>query len=852
MASPAESVRYRFGRFELQPGERRLLADGEPVRLGGHAFDLLVLLVERNGHLVGKDELMTHVWQRVVVEENTLQSHIAALRKVLGTGAIATVSGKGYRFAAEVERLDGEVPTSVRPRKVSFPLQLTSFIGREQEIARIGRLMSGTRLLTLVGAGGCGKTRLALKVVEHVLDGYEDGGCFVELAPLSDPTLVVQLVANALSIEGRAGGDLSETVVECLESRHLLLMLDNAEHLLDASAGFVEKVLRRCSRLVILVTSRERLGISGELTYRVPSLSVPSEGQDLGASGAGVLSCEAARLFVERARLHRPDFEITPSAAAPLAAICRRLDGIALAIELAAPRLRSMSIDELCRRLDHRFTLLTEGARTAPARHRTLRSMIDWSYDLLGDIEKMVFRRACAFAGGWTLEAAERICSDRIMEPEKVLDVLTSLVDKNLVLATVDGRETRFGVLETLRHYGQEQLQRSGEAPAVLTRHLEYFLELAENLAEQQQDEERQAKLVRLDPEHDNLRVALAWSAETASASARGLRLAGKLYWFWRARGFYTEGRDWVYRLLAASSSDAPEKDRATAFTTLGVLVALQSDYRRAEQHWEEALVVRRRLGERRHVAALLRNIAAMCLITKEAHQHARARALYEEALSICRELGDRRDIGHTLYCIAIQSVTEHDYRGARAQLEESLSIRRESGVWNAAETLAELGRVEYMLGDLQSARARLTEALAGEREFGHRQGIARALVWLGIVSHVDGDLPSARAQLAEALDILPLIGDRQTLATALDAVGGLCLESPSATDSARLWGYAQRLREAFDGIRTEYEEERYERMLATARETMSAVEFDRAWEDGQTLAVDGALRLALTHLKQP
>jgi DNA-binding winged helix-turn-helix (wHTH) protein len=374
MAATPSPLRYRFGRFELQPDKRRLLAAGAPVDVGSRAFDLLVVLVERDGHLVTKDELLERVWPKAIVEENTLQAQVSALRKILGPEAIATISGRGYRFALELTFAGAE---SVVP-KHNLPQQLTSFIGREKEIAQIKELLGTTRLLTFIGAGGCGKTRLAMQVAGDLLESYSDGIWLVELAALAEPGLVPQTVANVLGLKEQPGENLTQTIIEHLASRHLLLVLDNAEHLLAACAEFADAALRRCAQLVILVTSRERLGVAGELTYRVPSLSVPDPKRDTAPE---VLSqYESARLFIERARLQRPDFAVTAQNAPALASVCRRLDGIPLAIELAAPRVRSMSVEEVNRRLDQRFGLLTEGSRTALPRHRTLHrdSDADW------------------------------------------------------------------------------------------------------------------------------------------------------------------------------------------------------------------------------------------------------------------------------------------------------------------------------------------------------------------------------------------------------------------------------------------------------------------------------------------
>src|SRR5216684_2011264 len=423
MAPVASTEHYRFGPFELEPDKRRLLKDGATISLRPRAFDLLAALVERAGHLVTKDELLDQVWPKMVVEEAALHVQVSALRKVLGADAITTVSGRGYQFTLPVTKGDGQADRASKP-KHNLPYQLTSFVGREQEIAQIEELVTAHRLVTLTGAGGAGKTRLAIEVASRLVDAFADGVWLVELAALSDPRLVPQAVAQALEVKEQPTRPVIETLGDYLASKKLLLVLDNVEHLLEGCVQFVDLIVSRCSDIAVLVTSRERLAMAGELTYRVPSLTVPGRGDSFAPDA--LLAYEGVRLFVDRARLLRPDFNVTSENAASLASICYRLDGIPLAIELAAPRLRSMSVEELSQRLDQRFALLTDGSRTAPPRHRTLRSMLDWSYDPLTEVEQAMLRRVSVFAGGWTLAAAEHVCTGDGIETSDTMGLLTS------------------------------------------------------------------------------------------------------------------------------------------------------------------------------------------------------------------------------------------------------------------------------------------------------------------------------------------------------------------------------------------------------------------------------------------
>jgi predicted ATPase/DNA-binding winged helix-turn-helix (wHTH) protein len=801
MASPVPPERYRFGTFELELDERRLLKAGATIALRPRTFDLLAALVDRAGHLVTKDELFDRVWPNMVVEEAALRVQVLALRKVLGTDAIATVSGQGYRFMLPVTK--GGIETSRIPTpKHNLPYQLTSFIGRQQEIARLKGLVTANRLVTLTGAGGAGKSRLAMEVATQLLDAFADGVCLVEFAALSDAKVVPQAVSAALALNEQPARPVIETLGDYLTSQKLLLLLDNVEHLLEGCVQFADLILRRSPHVAMLVTSRERLGMAGELTYRVPSLTVPGPGDNLAPDA--LLTYEGIRLFVDRARLLRPDFSVTSENAASLASICYRLDGIPLAIELAAPRLRSMSVEELSEGLDQRFALLTDGSRTALPRHRTLRSTIDWSYDLLREPERLFLQRLSVFAGGWTLAAAQEVCTGEGIKQRAVLDLLTSLADKSLVVPEQEDAQTRYRLLETVRQYARDRLEDSGGSAAVRVRHRDYYLALAEEADPKLRGAEQAEWLRRLEEEHENLRAGLAWSLDEAESKG-GLRLCGALQRFWWTRGHFTEGRQWCTRVLGKAGAEERTRERANALNAAGVLAFYQGDYPAARALDEESLAIRRELGDRRGISDSLNNLGTVAV---EQGDHPTARALFEECLAIQRELGDRFGITVSLNNLGYVVLNQGDYPAARALHEESLAIGR---------------------------------------ELGNPHSISMALSNVGHVALDQGDYPAARALHEESLVIRRELGDRIGILYALEGLAAVVASLRDSLRAARIWGATERLRAEIGTPRPQNEISDHDRYVAAARiASGDDAAFDSAWQEGRGLTLDQAIDLAL------
>ena len=728
----------------------------------------------------------------------------------------------------------------------NLPQQVTSFVGREAQIAEVKRLLEKTRLLTLTGSGGSGKTRLALQVAADLLDGLRDGVWVVEFAPLTDPNLVASTAASVLELREEAEKPMQQTLTEHLRSKHLLLILDNCEHLLTACAQLADALLRHCPRVLILATSREGLGIAGETTYRVPSLTLPDAKQP--RTPESLSHYEAVRLFIDRATQVQTTFAVTNRNAPALASICHRLDGIPLAIELAAARAHSLTVEDINARLDQRFRLLTRGSRTALPRQQTLRSLIDWSYDLLNAAEKALLCRLSVFLGGWTLEAAEAVCSGEPVPPGgeawETLDLLTSLCDKSLVVSETAGQSVRYRLLETVRQYARDRLLEGGEWEKWRDAHLAYFLALGVEAGPHLSGPDQQTWLERWETEHDNLRVALEWAAEQSNWEA-GLCLAGAVWRFWYVRGHFAEGRRRLSRLLAAVTPDRQTSARAGALTGAGVLAYCQGEYEAARALFHEALTIRRALEDQPGVAGLLNNLGN---VAYDQADYGTARAFFEESLLLRRALGDRRGLSATLNNLGNVFNEQGDYPTARRLFEESLALKQELGDrWGMAHCLSNLGLVACHQDDLPGARAFFDEGLAIRRDIGDRAGIALSLNNLGHVAIERGDGAAARAHFVESLTIERELGDRWGMAFSLEGLAGAGAAAGDAIAAARLWGAAERLRADIGAPLPPTQRRSYERWVSAARAAQGdEAAFDAAWAEGRALTLEPALDLAL------
>ena len=665
---------------------------------------------------------------------------------------------------------------SPKERRSNLPIQLNSFIGRERELAQLKRLLASSRLVTLIGAGGCGKTRLAIEAAAAVGPEIPDGVWLVGLGALSDSNLVANTVASTLALGEEADRPMPDQLTDYLHTKNLLLLLDNCEHLIAACAQLAERLLQACPNLRILATSRESLGIAGESVLGVPPLAVPDpesftvEGADLPAL---LLPYEGVRLFLDRALTVQPDFQLTSGNASAVAQICYRLDGIPLALELAAARVKALSVDQIAARLDDRFRLLTGGSRTALPRHQTLQALIDWSHDLLSDAERVLLRRLSVFAGGWTLDAADAVCAGDGIETAQVLDLLTGLVERSLVLVEQRSGEARYRMLDTIRQYARLKNLEAGEAEPARTHHLLYFLRLVEEADTGLRGHGQAGWLDRLESEHDNLRVALDWSQASGDSEA-GLRLVGGLFLFWLLSGHVEEGRHWLEGMLNRAPATEGTRARAKALRGAGYLAVGHGDLVAGRSRAEESLAIARELGDEQGAAESLYALGRAAYFEGD---YESARSLFQESLAVSRAASYPWGSALALYRLGMVSLIQGDYPEARPRFEESATIFRQLGDrWNLSYSLSALGEEAFRRGDYALARSVLEESLTAFRELGSRSGIAMSLSELGWLALSEGDFLTARTRLEESLALRQEMGYRVGVAIALNLLGDVAL----------------------------------------------------------------------------
>jgi predicted ATPase len=693
-------------------------------------------------------------------------------------------------------------PLSVTPH--SLPKQLTSFVGREREISECDAILGEARLLTLTGIGGCGKTRLALEVAATRIGTHSDGIWFADLAPVSDPDRVPLAVATAVAVREEPGKPVLETLVQYLVGKRALLVLDNCEHVLLACASLSERLLASAPDLRLLATSRESLGVKGERPYPVGSLSVPKP--DKAREGHTIETSEAVRLFEDRARVVSPDFQITERSAPIVAEICRQLDGLPLAIELAAARLRVLSVEQIRTKLDDRFRLLTGGSKTALPRNQTLRATIQWSYDQLSPEEQRFFRLLAVFAGGWTLAAAASVAGDGTDE-FVALDHLTRLVDKSLVVVEREvGGEPRYRMLETVRQYALERLNESGEGDGARTRHLDFYLALAEKAIPRTGPRGRGEWYERFERERENVLSAHVWCGRSEGGAQKGLRLVGGVRDFWEARGLTELGYRVLREALSREGADSPTEGRALALRGAGFLAYRIGHYAEAAAFAEESLLISRACMDGDSTAGALVLLGIVKLAEADL---AAARKLFEESITISREIGTKGQLHSGLNCLAEVFRMEGKLEAAARLYEESLALSRELGaVQTLVNALLNLASLDIRRGDFAAARAKLLESAALGEEIGSRRieyGVLAVAVGFMIArsawkhaARLYGVLESMLKQLAVRQDpadegfLAPLIArargelGESSFAEACD--GGRALSYEQALAEARAW----------------------------------------------------------------
>ena len=745
-------------------------------------------------HLVRKGLTDREIAEKLFITRRTAEWHLKQIFNKLGVNSRSQVAA----WVAH-EQAVGSTAESSDEHRQNLPIQLTTFVGRGKELVEVQRLLATNRLVTLTAVGGAGKTRLALEVAARVQDSYPDGTWFVDLTPVKDGHLISRALGSAIGVHERPRQAMAETLVQHLSGRQLLLVVDNCEHVIEDCAGLVANIHRSCPGITMLATSREPLRVSGETVLRVPLLSIPDAAASIDLQELS--GCEAVALFLDRALLAAPNFEMSIDNAPAVAELCRRLDGIPLAIELAAARAGLMSPDQMLERLQNRFGLLTAGSRNSPTRHRTLQSALDWSHDLLSDKERTLFRRLSVFGGGFSLEAIEAVCSGDDLESGAITGLLGSLVDKSLVIASGEvSAPIRFRMLETVQQYGHERLADSNELEPLRRLHCEFFVAFTEEASPQLRGLEQLASHQRLAQDISNLRLALEWSS--GREPELNLRLNVALTPFWHIHGLDLEGDAWFKRVLA--EYPARNQFRARALEDGGVFSYWRDDFSGASARWHECL-------------------------------------------DLYRELGDQKGVGRALARVGELAEWQGDFEKAHSYYDDGLAMSRGTEDAEAiAKTLTKLGRLAMNEGDHQRARTYLEESISTIERTGDLREMLIARGYLGLNAVESGDLAASRPYLAEAISIAQSLDFTFGIATTLMYFAALAAAQSHPVRALHIAGSSESLGESTGGIPIRITKPIVQRWLDRSRRELGPKRSAACWAEGRAMTRERAIEYAL------
>lgn len=671
--------------------------------------------------------------------------------------------------------MSADIPADFPPLKTldarpnNLHVQLTSFIGREKEMKEIKKLLSVTRLMTLLGSGGTGKTRLSLQVAADLIDEFANGVYIAELAPVSDPAMIVQTIFDSLEIKEEPGRSPEETLTDYLRGKEMLIILDNCEHLIIECSGLAEMILRNCPKIKIIATSREALNCSGEQTYRLPSLSVPDK--SIVNTPEQLTHYESVRLFIERALSVNHNFRVNNNNAPALAGICNRLDGIPLAIELAAARIKVLSVEKIYERLDNRFNFLTGGNRTALPRQQTLKALIDWSYDLLSEEEKKLWSRLSVFKDGWTLESAEEICSDEKISKGEMLDLLSQLVEKSIII--YDEVKERYWILETIKQYGEEKLKESNEEEKFFTKHLDYFAEQSSLSKFKLSGKTNPEWLDKIETEHNNFISAIDWSVKCLKMD-KGSLIASELGNFWTTRGHYLTGIK-IMESLLENVSGIRKETLSKLFSISGDLFRSQGKYETAKMYYEKSFEISTELQNKKDISISLIGIGN---VEAETGNFGKAKNYFEESLKVSRECNFYGGISFSLNNLGNVALVMGNFELAETYTKQSLEINRKSqNKGDIAYSLDTLGNLMVEKGNLELAQEYLEESLKLTKEIGDKSGIAYSLMNLSGISNRNGNQEQALSYLEESLRLRIELDDKTGIAYSLFSIGSIFFE---------------------------------------------------------------------------